>query len=660
MTFLTPLGLLGLLGIAILILIYIIKPNYQQKMISSTYIWKLSLKYKKKRIPVSKLRNLLIILCQVFILAACAAILAKPVKILKEATKEVEVVAIIDSSASMRTQLEGESRFERAVNKVQALSEDILSKNGLVSVIVADNGPSFLLQKIRSEGKTEILNALNELLKSEETECSYGSADIEGALSLCQDIVNENETAKIYLYTDTTYSYVPEGITVVNVSEGEEWNAAVLDAYAEINDNYYSFYVDLACYGRDEEIDLTLEIHNANATDSNDKGNSVPVSFTTTVVCNQDVTKRIIFLNKDLYQGGGNISENVIYCLIEDDSKIYSYQSIHIFINVDDSFREDNNFNIYNGQKEVLKVQYASSEPEPFMSTALAKVKSYFSDNWDIQITQVKKGEQPALVGFDFYIFEHSMPDELPTDGVVFLMDPNKASSGAGFRVVEEYNFQESVSLKADNKDHALMRYVTAEKITVSRFTRIEYDADRYETLISYGEGNYPVLAVSDEKDSKTVVMGFSIHYSNLAVLTDFVIFMINTFEYFFPATVSGNSFEVNETITLNARGETLSVTSIDGLNPQTFDSFPAKLTLDIPGTYKLTQTTFTDKEIYENIYVKIPAAESNIWATSETLTNLYQKTEEKIFYEEWLRYVAAVLVAILFIEWWLRSRESM
>lgn len=660
MTFLTPLGLLGLLGIAILILIYIIKPNYQQKMISSTYIWKLSLKYKKKRIPVSKLRNLLIILCQVFILAACAAILAKPVKILKEATKEVEVVAIIDSSASMRTQLEGESRFERAVNKVQALSEDILSKNGLVSVIVADNGPSFLLQKIRSEGKTEILNALNELLKSEETECSYGSADIEGALSLCQDIVNENETAKIYLYTDTTYSYVPEGITVVNVSEGEEWNAAVLDAYAEINDNYYSFYVDLACYGRDEEIDLTLEIHNANATDSNDKGNSVPVSFTTTVVCNQDVTKRIIFLNKDLYQGGGNISENVIYCLIEDDSKIYSYQSIHIFINVDDSFREDNNFNIYNGQKEVLKVQYASSEPEPFMSTALAKVKSYFSDNWDIQITQVKKGEQPALVGFDFYIFEHSMPDELPTDGVVFLMDPNKASSGAGFRVVEEYNFQESVSLKADNKDHALMRYVTAEKITVSRFTRIEYDADRYETLISYGEGNYPVLAVSDEKDSKTVVMGFSIHYSNLAVLTDFVIFMINTFEYFFPATVSGNSFEVNETITLNARGETLSVTSIDGLNPQTFDSFPAKLTLDIPGTYKLTQTTFTDKEIYENIYVKIPAAESNIWATSETLTNLYQKTEEKIFYEEWLRYVAAVLVAILFIEWWLQSRESM
>ena len=57
---LTPWGLLGLLGIAILILIYILKPNYQQKIISSTHIWKLSLKYRKKRIPINRFRNILI------------------------------------------------------------------------------------------------------------------------------------------------------------------------------------------------------------------------------------------------------------------------------------------------------------------------------------------------------------------------------------------------------------------------------------------------------------------------------------------------------------------------------------------------------------------------------------------------------------------------
>ena len=58
MTLLTPLGLLGLIGIVALIIIYIIRPNYQQKFISSTYVWKLSLRYRKKKIPTSKLRNL--------------------------------------------------------------------------------------------------------------------------------------------------------------------------------------------------------------------------------------------------------------------------------------------------------------------------------------------------------------------------------------------------------------------------------------------------------------------------------------------------------------------------------------------------------------------------------------------------------------------------
>ena len=63
MSLLVPLGLLGLLGIAALILIYILKPNYQQKIISSTYVWKLSLRYRKKKIPVSRLRNIILLIC---------------------------------------------------------------------------------------------------------------------------------------------------------------------------------------------------------------------------------------------------------------------------------------------------------------------------------------------------------------------------------------------------------------------------------------------------------------------------------------------------------------------------------------------------------------------------------------------------------------------
>ena len=67
MSLLYPLGLIALIGIIVLIIIYIIKPNYQTKFVSSTFVWKLSLKYRKKKLPTSRLRNILLIICQVLI-----------------------------------------------------------------------------------------------------------------------------------------------------------------------------------------------------------------------------------------------------------------------------------------------------------------------------------------------------------------------------------------------------------------------------------------------------------------------------------------------------------------------------------------------------------------------------------------------------------------
>ena len=54
MTLINKIGLLGLIGVVALIIIYVIRPNYQQKTISSTYVWKLSLKKKKKKVPSTR------------------------------------------------------------------------------------------------------------------------------------------------------------------------------------------------------------------------------------------------------------------------------------------------------------------------------------------------------------------------------------------------------------------------------------------------------------------------------------------------------------------------------------------------------------------------------------------------------------------------------
>ena len=154
MSWLTPLGFLALISIIVLIVIYIIKPNFQNKIISSTFIWKLSLKYKKKRIPLSKLRNLLLFLCQVLVLTLATLIIAQP--FLNMLTPDInDKVIIIDASASMLTNTGGVTRFENAVERVKKEATEYWDKeeDGKITVILAKDA-AFVENKAHSPWAT--------------------------------------------------------------------------------------------------------------------------------------------------------------------------------------------------------------------------------------------------------------------------------------------------------------------------------------------------------------------------------------------------------------------------------------------------------------------------------------------------------------------------
>ena len=77
-------GLISAISLIIYFILYFIKANYQQKYISSTYIWKLSLKYKKRKLNINKFRNILLVITQVLLLITLTIVTIKPVKITKE------------------------------------------------------------------------------------------------------------------------------------------------------------------------------------------------------------------------------------------------------------------------------------------------------------------------------------------------------------------------------------------------------------------------------------------------------------------------------------------------------------------------------------------------------------------------------------------------
>lgn len=666
MKLLLPLGLLGLLGIVALIIIYLIRPNYQQKLISSTYIWKLSLKYRKRKIPISRLRNILLVLCQVLIIVSCTAVLTKPVEVLREQIEQQEVILIIDSSASMRATSGEATRYERAVRRAIAKANTVFDNDGIVSVILCDHKSSYLVERATAQSRDLTITELEDLLE-DDLACSYTTTDMNAAVALSDNVLQVNPSASITIYSDTSFAYVPENIKMENVSDSEEWNAAILNAEAYLEDNYYTFKVEVACYGRDLDLAINLQIFGANAEDAQDTtaGN---ILLSDTVSCSGDKTVTLYFKYIPPDDDGSfenSLPDDAYLSKIEDTTRVFSYQSVHISIEEEDALSSDNNFDIYGGLKEVIKVQYYSTGKDPstgdalgpnvFFQQVLAALDKIYANRWDIQITEVKSGNPYATEGFDFYIFEHTMPDKMPTDGFVLLADPNSVPDNAGFRLDSLVDMSKKSVYLAAEEDHPLLNNMDPTKITVSRYVKLASYDPSYTPLMSYA--NDPLFLVKNEGESRVAVMLFSLHYSNLPLLTEFPQMMYNMFEYFCPATVIGNAFETYESTKVSCRGDALKITGYR--YDSTLTTFPTEISFSMPGSYVLTQTTYSGKDVTETIYVKVPSAESNIRAEGGAITSPYHEVNESDFYHDLLLYLAIALVLLLTVEWYLQHREN-
>ncbi len=684
MTFglLVPLGLIALLTIPVLILIYLLKPNYQVKHVSSTYVWQLSLKYRKRRIPINRLRNILIFLCQILILTAIALIIARPAMVYDVNNDRSDVIAIIDSSASMYAESpdadtgEMTTRFRRAVKDVMELSESVLSDGGAMTVILADETPEYLGTRVDRRNASTLMDSLQAFYDDEAdsetgedtTKCSYGTADIDRAVGMCEEILAENPAAKIYLYTDTTYNYVPDTIEVVSVMGEGEWNAAILNAEAELDNGYYMLTVEVACYGGGAggmalTFDVNVQVMGAN---SNLTSQGTVMNFKKSVDCSDGKPLTVIFR-----RGGGEDMEGFVYLDLEDGGyEFTSYQSISITIDQQDSFHDDNSYQIYGGRKPIVNIlytttYYTTTYPNPFVTSALDVLSQNFSNVWDFRIREIQRTSVFApfvTEGYDLYIFEHQMPDRLPTDGVVLLFDPDKAPAGSGFTLVGIQTPPTAMYLSGV-EEHPILQNIIPGNISVTRYSLLAYD-ESYKVLLSCDTN--PLLLVRNEGRVKTLVMPFSVHYSNITVLPEWYIFLHNTVKFFIPGTVEGNSFEVGEPVIVTPRGPSLTI--LDATNTPTISytrdeealSFTVSHTFDAPGVYTLEQGSYFDGSLLDQqIFVKIPALESNIWREEDSLVEPIIENRPDNTVQELLLWFAAALVTLLFIEWLLQSREN-
>lgn len=654
MSWLTPIGFLGLIGLIALIIIYIIKPNYQNKVISSTFIWKLSLKLRKKQIPISRLRNIILFICQVLAISTLAFILAQPVIAAEKEEEKSEKIAIIDASVSMFTEINGETRFERAIESIRVLANETFEKESedTITVILAGETPKILASSVSFENKDLVFEALDELLDPSKMvnnkiqPITYTKGDIAGAIKLAEEKTSIDPKAEVLLYTDTKY-IDPGKIIIKDVKDPAEWNASILDARAIVDENYYRFEIDVAVSGGvDADINVFLDIYGTNSEKDN-------LQLSATARCIGGETTTLVFAkNRD---NGLSAEENGINV----ETVVFSYENASVRIEENDCFKYDNSFELYGGKKPPLRIQYVSSNPNNFFASALLVLRDALGKHWEVEFVEVKPYEEPEKEGFDFYIYEHNkVPNDLPVDGVVILADPDSIPSRAGITLGKQYTSQNMtpINLTGVEKEHPLMDNVNAENVTVTKFTELR-TTDDYATLMAVQD--VPVVMAKNEPDQKIVVMSFSLHYSNLSILLDFPLFMYNIFEYYSPSTFTEYVFNVNDEITLNSRSEMLEISDGNDNIITEITEFPTNLQLKTPGIYKVSQTPISGIEVEECFFVKMPEDECNISEEIDTLANPYFAQEEEKADVDLLLYFALALVALLFVEWWLQSREQ-
>ncbi len=622
MRFLAPLGLLGLLSIIALIIIYILKPKYQDRQVSSSFIWKLSLKYKRKKMPFEWLKSSLLLILQVLILLIITAILTKPHYALS--TNTGEKVVILDTSASMMAVSHGKTRLERAINEIENLAMRTIENNDKFSIILAGQEAKLLVN--RSESLQYIKSQLSNITSN------YSISNIEDAMLLTENIIKANNIAEIIYYTSNDYND-PGMVRIRNMSQGET-NASVLSFKGERDQSgNYIFITEVVSYGKDL-FDVVLELR----IDDNYK--------TSTVI--------------DKLEAG--IVSTYVWRLSDVNEDTYDVASVHLK-DIDDDFMYDNSLEFFSSFQK-FRVQIVDHNiPNQVDSTKEFVTRALQSLNRNFIIDQVSNPNDIKDEGYDLYIYSKNVPDVLPIDGAVWIFDPLTLPTSIGTLVGDiSVNNISPVAETSSVLYEKVMQQVATNNITISRYKQLVPSND-FEVLMSYQSD--PILMSTTNVGPKITIFSFDLAYSNLPILfLDFPILIRNLSNYSMVETIDDYVYDAGLTIPIYPHPAAVRVDIENNDGVFEFGQESIQMLLSTLGRYKITQVLNTGAIKTTEFYVRIPASESNFDDVGDTIymplvPSVPGGDEVTSDLLDLLPYLAAFLILLVVIEWGVQYREQ-
>ena len=183
--FLSPLGLLALLAAVPIVLLYLIQPDPRRVELPTLRFLLADRREDASNPLLERIKRSLLLLLQVLVVVGLALALAGPYVSVSESRTVEETVLVVDASASMATQADGATRFDRAVAAARETT------SGTNSIVVAGADTHVAL---RSGGAADVAATLDTLT------VTAAPADLGGAISQAASIAGEN--ARIVVFSD--------------------------------------------------------------------------------------------------------------------------------------------------------------------------------------------------------------------------------------------------------------------------------------------------------------------------------------------------------------------------------------------------------------------------------------------------------------------------
>jgi len=591
----SPLALWFLLLIPILILMYILKQKFQQREVSSLYLWHQVLMDTQATTPFQKFRKNILFFLQLLILLLIIFSLTNPFLFWKNKNYE-NVVMVIDTTGSMSALGEKDSRLEEGKKKAEIAVNSLASGS---KITIISSGKNSTVEVSGSTDKRLTLNKIKAI------KATNSAGEIDEVNSLVKAICKEYKSYKVIFFTDKAVNLKDLNGEVVNLATKR--NNMSLDYIAHspmdkglkvmmrvTNHGNENNKIELCLYGETKLIsykDLTIK------------------AYETQTVYFENISQNYKYIQGEISEKDALMEDNTIYSIVKQ-----------------------------NNARKILLI----TDGNVFLEKAITTMK-------DIELYKATSSEK-ITEAYDLYIFDGKVPEQLPTKGSILFI--NSSKSNELFKVK-----QEVTGGTASVISQTITKYMENSNFVISKLRELETPywgspllkvKEKQVSFVGEQKGQkVGALGFDLHNTDFPLTTEFPIFINNL------ISYLIDR------DTLTVNQYNCGESVNIIPlpQAEKINVTFPDKIKEELSTKYPVKPFEDTakPGIYEIKQK-LGEKEDSKIIAINFPVIESDISvpqiSTRNAPVSLLNNGGIDLSY-----YLLIIALLIIIVEWIVYTR---